>query len=193
MGIKHLLILLCCFSVKYMVAQSWSIGGGAVYGDDIDNVGLHFRGYYNLPNNKVCFGPEYSNFFEKTASNNGVAITKALSEINLNLHYILEISEDWGVYPLTGFNISFEKEKIDLTGETHKKSEMGLNLGTGLHRQFGNIMVFLEYDYLISELSQHSVLLGAFITIRSKTNRKKDLERENDRGEAKIQLREGNF
>ncbi|MGX1929040.1 hypothetical protein [Flagellimonas sp. 2504JD4-2] len=189
MGIKHLLILLCCISTKDIVAQSWSIGGGAVYGDAIENIGIHFRGYYNLPNNKVCFGPEYSNFFEKTASNNGVVTTKALSEINLNLHYIMEISEGWGFYPLTGVNVSFEKEKIDLTGETHKKSEMGINLGTGIHRQVGNLMVFLEYDYLISELSQHSVLLGAFITIRSKTSRKKDLEHESDRGAVEKQIR----
>lgn len=163
---KHLFILLLYLPLIDADAQSWSLGGGAVYGDDIENIGIHFRGYYNLADNKVCFGPEFSNFFKKTETIQGEEISKRLSELNFNVHYIFEISEHWGLYPLTGTNISFEKEEVEvgLLKETEELTEFGINLGFGAHRQFGNLILFMEYDHLFSKLSQNSFLLGAFIT-----------------------------
>ncbi|WP_190808928.1 outer membrane beta-barrel protein [Flagellimonas sp. S3867] len=164
-NIKQLLILLLYLSFLDTSAQSWSLGGGAVYGDDIENIGIHFRGYYNLPNNKVCFGPEYSNFFEKSETENGEETNKSLNEINFNIHYIIEISEHWGLYPLTGANLSFEKEEIeiDLIKQSEDTSKFGVNLGFGIHRQVGNMVLFAEYDHLFGNLSQNSFLLGVFV------------------------------
>lgn len=163
---KFLLTITIISTSFSLQAQSWSLGGAAIYGDDIHNVGLHLRGYYNLANDKICFGPEYSYFLEKSETINGEEISKQLSEVNFNIHYVLEISEKWGVYPLTGANISFETEELEIGGtlESENVTKWGANLGIGVHRPVRNWVVFAEYDHLFSDLSQNSFLLGAFVT-----------------------------
>lgn len=145
-------------------SQTWSIGVAGIYGDEIENAGVHIRGYYNFKGNKVCFGPEFSQFFKTTETIGGESIEKNLSEINFNVHYVIELSEGWGFYPLSGMNVSFEKEKNLTSQEQHSISELGLNLGAGIHREFGPWIFFVEYDHLFSKVSQNSMLLGAFFT-----------------------------
>ena len=74
----------CLFFMLFLIpsfifSQSWSFGGGAIYGDDIDTFGIHLRSYYNLPDEKICFGPEYSYFFEQTDIVEGEEISRQLS------------------------------------------------------------------------------------------------------------------
>lgn len=152
-------------------AQSWSIGAAGIYGDDIENMGAHIRGYYNTKNNKICLGPEFSKFANKTEIHNGEEVTTKLSEVNLNAHYIFELTEHWALYPLAGLNLSFETEEYEVLGESKSEtiSEFGTNVGFGVHRTFGNLIVFGEYDHLFSELSQNSLLIGAFLTFGKKS------------------------
>lgn len=147
-------------------AQTLSIGAGVIYGDDIKSAGVHLRGYYNLPNEKVCFGPEYSYFLETSETKNGEEISLQLSEVNFNAHYLIEVSENWGIYPLGGANLSFETETVKHSGVlmTHTHSFWGINLGAGIHRPIGRWVLFSEYDHLFSNPSQNSFLLGAFFT-----------------------------
>ncbi len=169
------LVLMLIFTVHHSArAQSWSLGGAAIYGDDIKASGFHLRGYYNLPNDKICFGPEYSNFFEKSKTVHGEDITKSLSELNFNIHYIFEVGEHWGIYPLTGANLSFETEEITV-GMVHTSEEVskwGMNLGLGVHKPIGQWVVFGEFDHLFGDLSQNSFLLGVFITFGNKSKHK---------------------
>ncbi|MFY0600715.1 MAG: outer membrane beta-barrel protein [Cyclobacteriaceae bacterium] len=153
-----------------LLGQSWSLGAAGIYGDDIESFGAHFRGYYNFKNDRVCFGPEFSHFFKKTETHNGEEVTTKLSEVNFNLHYVFELTEHFGVYPLTGVNLSFETEEFEVNGEPHSESitEFGSNLGFGIHRTFGRLMFFGEYDHLFSKLSQNSFLIGVFYIIGKK-------------------------
>ena len=147
-------------------AQSWSLGAAGIYGDDIKRAGVHLRGYYNLPGNRVCFGPEFSNFFKRTIEAGGEEATIRLRELNFNVHYVFHVAEGWGVYPLTGLNVSFESEEIEIAGESEKFNEtaVGGNLGFGVHRSLHPWEIFAEYDRLFSDLSQNSFLIGAFFT-----------------------------
>lgn len=165
--VKILLLVCTLLTTSLVLAQTWSLGGAVIYGDDIGEPGIHARGYYNSKNGKTCFGPEFSYFIESKETIGGEEISKQLSEINFNLHYILEFSEGWGAYPLIGINASFETEEItDLQGqkETHNKNAIGANLGAGIHRMEKKWIFFAEYDHLISDLSQNSFLIGAFFT-----------------------------
>lgn len=147
-------------------AQSWSIGIAAIYGDDIENLGIHARGYYNFAGDRVCLGPEYSYFFSTAQSIDGTQVQVNLSELNFNAHYIIELSEHWGVYPLTGVNLSFERVAYRDNPELNSDTEQvwGLNLGLGIHRSVGPLVIFMEYDRLFSDVAQNALVVGAFVT-----------------------------
>ena len=160
-----LAIVLLCSQVH---AQSITTGAAAIYGDDIDNLGIHLRAYYNLWDERVCFGPEYTYFFPTTRNFDGEEVEIGLSEFNFNMHYIFEVTHKIGVYPLAGFNLSRETEQGEGLNHKSVQSEVGLNLGAGFHVPFGDFVVFAEYDRLFSELAQNSFLVGVLINFGEK-------------------------
>lgn len=167
-------LILTSVSINDVLSQSYSLGGALIYGDDIGEFGGHARAYYNLKNDKICFGPEFSQFSKKKITVGSEEITARLREVNFNLHYIFELNETWGVYPLVGLNMSFVNEEITNISsghtETHKAEEFGTNLGIGLHKNVNRWMIFGEFDRLFSDLSQNSFLIGAFFTFGKKQN-----------------------
>ncbi|MEO9806205.1 MAG: hypothetical protein ABJF04_23290 [Reichenbachiella sp.] len=170
--VKILFSICALLATSLVSAQTWSLGGAAIYGDDIGEPGIHARGYFNSKNGKTCFGPEFSRFIKSTETINGHEVSKQLSEVNFNLHYIIELKEEWGFYPLIGLNMSFEKEEIkDDLGEVEVESKdvFGANLGAGIHRMGEKWIFFAEYDHLFSDLSQNSYLIGAFYTFGKTT------------------------
>lgn len=175
---RYAIISLLMFGSGGVFGQSWSLGAAGIYGDDIDRAGVHVRGYYNLKNGKVCFGPEYSHFFKRSATINGEEVSIQLNEVNFNLHYIFELTETLGFYPLTGLNMSREKEEFEVGNhvEEHRVTEFGANLGFGMHKFAGSWIFFAEYDHLFSELSQNSFLIGAFFTFGKQAENKEHHE-----------------
>ena len=162
------LILLLLISNMAATAQSYSVGGGLAYGDDIREPGVNFRGYYNLANNKICFGPEFTFFKKKTENVIREEIDITLFEVNFNVHYIFEITHKFGVYPLGGLNYSQENEKYSDAAKEETAKKWGLNLGIGTHYAINKFVVFLEYDHLLSDLSQNTFIFGAFYTFGKK-------------------------
>ncbi len=152
-------------------AQSWSVGSALIYGDDIGQAGVHFRGYYNLEREIICFGPEFSHFFRSTSSHNGEHGTLQLDEVNFNIHYIFEITHKWAIYPVTGLNVSREKEEIRTSIEKEEVTvtEYGIVLGFGIHRPVNNWVIFGEFDHLFSDLGQNSLVIGTFYTFGKKS------------------------
>ncbi|MFT7237698.1 MAG: hypothetical protein ACI93L_001784 [Cyclobacteriaceae bacterium] len=167
--ISLILLLFFTMASATLQAQSWSVGIAGIYGDDIKNGGLHVRGYYNVKGDRICFGPEFSRFIKTTETHNGETFERQLNEVNLNLHYVFELNHHWGLYPLTGLNISSENEVETTTKKEHSLTKVGANLGLGVHRAIGQWILFGEYDHLFSTLSQNSILLGAFFTFGKKT------------------------
>ncbi len=155
-------ISLCC-SFSHSTAQTYSLGLAGVYGDDIDNLGVHVRGYINSRNHKFCIGPEFTWFFRETTSQDNQVLERDLFEINLNGHYVMELTETLGLYGLTGLNFSQEKEVYLHDGQIEEEEvfrEYGINLGAGVHYIINaNWMVFGEYDHLFSNLSQNTFTL----------------------------------
>jgi len=165
-----IICLLILFSAK-TYSQSVSVGGGLVYGDDIEEPGINLRVYYNLPGNRVCFGPEFSTFLSHKENVNGEDIEIDLYELNLNVHYIFELTHKLGFYPFTGLNFSREKEQIEIAGvhETFTEEKFGLNLGFGAHYAYNKVVFFTEYDHLFGNLHQNSITLGLFYTFGNKS------------------------
>ena len=134
-------------------AQSIMIGAGGTYGTEVKQVGLNARLYYGV-NEQICFGPEFSYF--PTIQHHDESIQ--LNEYGFVVHYILEVKERVGVYPLLGINYSVEKS--EQLGLTHVQNEFGALLGGGMHLQVKNFMPFIEYKYITGNLSQSTFSLG---------------------------------
>ncbi len=152
----------------FSTAQKISIGGGMPYNVTVEAPGLNLRGYYNV-NESFCFGPEFTFFFPGTESKAEEEIEKSIWEINLNAHYVFELNEQLGVYPILGFNYTREKEDINyaFTNEkaTKTKEAFGLNLGGGFHVPLPQFTPFVEYEYVVSSLSEHIITVGVFFNI----------------------------
>lgn len=169
--IAGLTLLILVVKVNDVKAQSYNLSLAGVYGDYIERPGINARVYYNLPNDKVCFGTEYSRFLTNNSSVGGHEISRNIYEFNFNIHYIIELEEKLGIYPVAGLNLSSEREKItDSHGDMEEESfsEFGTNLGFGVHRPFNNWVLFAEYIHLFSDASQNSYLIGVFVTFGKK-------------------------
>ncbi len=164
--ITLILLLLTCSMI--VTGQSYSVGAGLAYGDDIKEPGINLRAYYNLANNKVCFGPEFTYFKKRTESTLNEDLDISLFELNFNIHYILEVTHKFGIYPLGGLNYSQENEKYSDVAKEEVVKKWGLNLGMGAHYAIHKFVVFLEYDHLLSDLSQNTFIFGTFYTFGKK-------------------------
>ncbi len=145
-----------------------SAGAAAAYGTDIDQVGVNVRAYLNSSNHRICFGPELTYFPTVTERGDHATEERELLEFNFNGHFLFELVENLAFYPLTGLNFSREREEVfedDVLEESKTLTEWGWNVGAGLHYQLNSRWIlFAEYDYLISELSQHTLSTGVLMT-----------------------------
>ena len=137
-----------------------------MYGDDIEEFGLNLRAYTFL-NDKICFGPEFTLFGNHDTMIDGEEAEVGLYEINFNGHYIFEVGEGLGLYPVAGFNYSRELERIDGHADVIEDA-LGVNLGMGLHYETGKLILYTEYDRLFSELRQNSFTIGLLFHLGKK-------------------------
>lgn len=180
---KRLLICISLFILFFSVnsyAQHISLGGGIPYNFTAETPGLNLRGYYNMGEH-FCFGPELTFFLPKTEIHDMEEIETTIWEINVNAHYIFEVSEHLGIYPIIGLNYTREKEDISylLTGETEEKmvDAVGMNIGGGFHLPLPHFVPFVEYEYVVGDLSEHILTVGIFFSI-GEENESEEKERE---------------
>jgi hypothetical protein len=150
---KVSMLFLLLTSVCNGYAQSIMFGVGGTYGTDIQQSAPNFRLYYGL-NEHICFGPEYSYFPTKSHHNSDVQ----LSEYGFVAHYIFEVAEKAGLYPLVGLNYSVEKESHQEESITH--DAFGASVGLGFHLMVKNVLPFAEYKFITGPLSQSTFSIG---------------------------------
>ncbi len=150
-----------------LFSQRYDFGLGSVYGSEINSPGLNTRYYVNSNDHRFCFGPEFTIFYPHEEAYGALTKTKKLWEFNLNAHINFMLIGNLGFYPLIGLNHSRESEELSQArGENGflVKNEWGMNLGIGLHYDLPkHYILFCEYDYLLSPLGQHTVMLGALV------------------------------
>lgn len=158
-----MLLFVAFLSQTAVLAQvGWMPGVGPSIAPSSSLAGINTRVYYGV-NERFCFGPEIS-FFPYQQLNN--EYDTQLWEANVNAHYVFEVAHRLGLYPLSGFNYSFENERsLVNSNEIAKHNAPGLNYGVGLHYSINNIIVFTEYKGVVSELSDEFFTLGAVILL----------------------------
>jgi len=173
--IQVILIIPFFFSLKG-IAQEGIIGGlGASYELDQQLYGVNARLFY-APNHHVCFGPEVSYFPYQDINSE---YEETIIDLNINAHYIFELTHKLGVYPLSGINYSIEKERLlTNSSETEELDALGLNYGVGAHYNVGKMFLFVEFKGLIGRLSDEFITIGTIFRIASKKDKNKEHEHE---------------
>lgn len=151
-----LFAMLLCFS--FSSKAQILLGGGPLYGDDIEEIGINLRAYTFI-GDKICFGPEFTAFRNHNTMINGEDVELGLWEVNFNGHYIFEVAEGLGLYPVGGLNYSREVERVEGHSDVIEDA-FGVNLGFGVHYEHKKIILYTEYDRLFSNLRQNSFTVG---------------------------------
>ncbi len=125
------------------------LGGGLVFGTEIESLGLQFRGDYAITDN-ILIAPDFVYFFPDS----DFGIDFNWFDININGNYLFEVSNpDVIPYALAGFNIaivSFDLNNIMIPGLTDDtETEVGFNLGGGADFLVGVVVIFGEIRYAI--------------------------------------------
>jgi len=167
---KTLLLSFLLMWSSLSFGQSLISGLGTTYGSDIEGIGINVREYYFF-NHHVCFGPEASFFPNHKVGE----YDKSLIELNFTGHYIFELNEHLGIYPLTGLNYSIEKESMH--NETKTVDEFGLNIGMGVHYKVKSLFPYIEYKYITGGLSQHVYSLGILFSLSKNKEEKHHSEK----------------
>ena len=157
------LVLFLLFSSFVLAQEGWMPGIGPSIAPKNSFSGVNTRVYYGV-NERFCFGPDVS-FFPFQQLND--EYETQLWEANFNLHYVFEIAHRLGVYPLSGFNYTFESERtISHSDEIEKHSAPGLNYGVGMHYSINRIILFTEFKGVISELDDEFFTLGIVLLLK---------------------------
>jgi hypothetical protein len=137
--------------------ENWIVGTGPTLELNENLVGVNLRAYYG-PNEQFCFGPEVSFFpYSDVSEEEEVSII----DLNFNAHYIFEVGERIGIYPLSGINHSIENTRlIEDTQVKENINAFGINYGAGIHYNLNKLFVFTEYKGIIGELNAPFITAG---------------------------------
>ena len=147
MKLISLIIILFPFMLFAQMKED-GVGPGASVVVGEGEVGFNLRFHY-FPSHKMCFGLESNIFPQK-----GEALSEGM-ELTLNGHYIMELSEHWGIYPIGG--VGWKKHK--------EESGFRALMGGGFHGSYGRFAPYIEYIYGAGFESEGIFILGTFFTI----------------------------
>ena len=146
----RLLLLTLIFLPLVLCAQMKEngVGPGASLVVGEEEVGFNLRFHY-FPSHKMCVGLETNIFPQR-----GEELSEGM-EVTLNGHYIIELSEHWGIYPIGG------------VGWKKHEEESGLRalMGGGFHGTYGRFAPYIEYIYGAGFESEGIFIVGTFFTI----------------------------
>jgi len=160
---ESLLLLLLIVAVEVHSQESIILGVGPTLELEEELVGINARAYYGV-NENICFGPEVSFFPYQEI---GEEEEKSILDLNVNAHYIFEIGEKLGLYPLSGINYTIESERLIEEPEIDNEEEaIGINYGAGIHYNlYKEAFIFAEFKGIIGQLNAQFITAGFIIDL----------------------------
>ncbi len=136
--VKIFTVVMLFFALTEASAQI-SVGGGIVYGTDINNIGISANGKYVI-NETWSAAPSFTYFLKKNYVN--------WSSLDLDANYNFKEIENLGkLYAIGGLNMTFFKIKYEMDlgaygdlSDSLTGSDAGLNLGIGLEKEISETM-----------------------------------------------------
>ncbi len=163
------LLLFFIIALSTKAQQGWMIGIAPSLELNEELLGINTRVYYG-PNDHFCFGPEIT-FFPYQEIDNEYELK--VTELNINAHYIFELTHKLGVYPLTGINYTIEKERlIEQSRESEEEDEFGLNYGLGAHYNLGKLFAFAEFKGIAGKLNDEFISIGVIFSLSGQQEKK---------------------
>ncbi len=156
---KKLFVLLFLYTCLASSAQAqFEIGGGLIYGTDIEELGISGRAAFRLTDN-WRIQPTFNYFFTEDVG----SIKTSVWSLNADANYVFGVFGVLKPYVLAGLNITTVRVKIDdnsfLADNTESDTEVGVNLGGGLDFDLKKVIPFVEIKFVLSDFDQ-AVLAG---------------------------------
>ncbi len=174
---KHIklgsILLFFLIAIPSKAQQGWMVGIAPSIELNEHLFGANARLYYG-PNDHFCFGPEVTLFpYQEIDDEYELTVT----ELNLNAHYIFELTHKLGMYPLTGINYTIEKERlIEQSNRNEEENEFGLNYGFGIHYNLGSLYAFTEFKGVVGKLNDEFISIGVIFSLFSKQEEEEEEE-----------------
>jgi opacity protein-like surface antigen len=168
---KKIILSIVLLATSFCFSQK-QLGLSAVYGTEIETLGLGLRGViiidenFSLVPEIIAFLPSERNI--NFGENQTAEATTNMILFNADLHYTFDLYiKNLEIYALAGFNYTeanndvdgFDTDEIDF-GE-FQDSGVGANLGAGTRYSLtNNLYLFAEAKYIINDINQTVFNLG---------------------------------
>lgn len=130
------------------------LGVGVLYGSEVETVGIQANATFRV-SERVAIAPDVSIFFPDDEDT--PVFIDSWWAVNLNGHFMLDTDPDYHIYGLGGLNVT----TIEFEGSDDSESELGLNLGLGGEYHLDGFSLFSELKYIVSDLDQVVLGIGA--------------------------------
>lgn len=151
--ISLIAVIMLTASTSFAQSGDIKVGGGLVYGSEVEAIGLQANGVYGFTE-EISAAADVSIYFPDGYD---------WWAINLNGHYNFHAEEGTSVYGLAGLNIatlSFDVDLGQFGSASGSDSEVGLNLGGGAEFDVEFAHVFGEAKYIIGNADQFVIGAG---------------------------------
>ncbi len=157
-------LILAMFFVTHTANAQFLLGGGLVYGTDIEAIGIQANGVYPLDEEKgINLAGDLTLYFPDEVP--GVDVS--LFAINANGHYIFTTTETMMAYALAGLNIAIVKIGVDfgefIGSSSVSDTELGINAGAGAQFDVGFGYAYAEAKLVLGGFDQ--IVIGGGIRV----------------------------
>lgn len=147
-------MMFACMSASAQQGEK-AVGATLSYGTEIENLGVGVKGQYYFTD-RFRGEASFDYFFKKNYL--------SMWDLNANLHYLIDLSDDWKVYPLAGLGYTnWTVSGIEIEGLKSSSASTGkiaVNLGGGIQYDLSErLKLNAELKYQIIN-NYNQVVLG---------------------------------
>ncbi len=121
--------------------------------------GINLGCFYHF-NKLFTAGLEVNRFFPVQLKSEAAGIEMSALDIELNMHYLLEVYKGFHVYPVAGVGYDTDTEKGLRPADNHTKIFWSVNTGSGVLWEFGKWSPHIEYIFAWGQEHQEFLLAG---------------------------------
>lgn len=151
--------IIICLPLIMMGQHKMSIDIASVTNRHSSMNGLNISSFYHFSEH-FTGGIEMNRFFPVNKNVSGEDVQQSAWDFDLNFHYLVPITKEWRLYPLTGISHTSEKETILKTSESSIDRFWSYNTGAGILWELGKWSPHIEYSFTWGHINQQFLIAG---------------------------------